>query len=170
MHDKKSNIPAPPFKTLFTHPALLLGFGFGSGLIKPGPGTWGTLLGLALFVPLLLWSETAAWIVFILSVLFGSWICGKAADIVGVHDHGGIVWDEFAGIWLVLLCLPEQTPWMWLCAFVAFRLFDIFKPWPINWADSKVHGGTGIMLDDLLAGGMAIGIIWAIHISLNWLF
>jgi len=170
MHDKKSTIPAPPFKVLFTHPALLLGFGFGFGLIKPGPGTWGTLLGLVLFIPLLLWSETAAWVLFVLSVVFGSWICGKAAAIVGVHDHGGIVWDEFAGIWLVLLLLPEQTPLMWLFAFVAFRLFDIFKPWPINWADTKVHGGTGIMLDDLLAGAMAIGIIWAIHISLNWLF
>lgn len=142
----------------------------GSGLIKPGPGTWGTLLGLLLFIPLLMWSELAAWGVFVLSVVFGSWICGKAAEIVGVHDHGGIVWDEFAGIWLVLLCLPEQTPLMWLFAFVAFRLFDIFKPWPINWADAKVHGGTGIMLDDLLAGAMAIGIIWAIHISLNLLF
>ena len=170
MHDKKSTIPAPPFKTLFRHPALFLGFGMGSGLIKPGPGTWGTLLGLLLFIPLLMWSELAAWGVFVLSVVFGSWICGKAAEIVGVHDHGGIVWDEFAGIWLVLLCLPEQTPVMWLFAFVAFRLFDIFKPWPINWADAKVHGGTGIMLDDLIAGAMAIGIIWAIHISLNLLF
>jgi len=170
MHDKKAKIPAPPFKDLFKHPALLLGFGFGSGLLKPGPGTWGTLLGTLLFIPLLLWSETVAWILFALSVIFGSWICGKAAEIVGVHDHGGIVWDEFAGVWLVILLLPEQTPLMWLLAFVAFRVFDIFKPWPINWADSKVHGGAGIMLDDILAGLMAIGFIWAGTVGFNLLF
>lgn len=160
----------PTFRALFSHPALLLGFGFGSGLIKPGPGTWGTLLGTLLFIPLLMWSESVAWSLFALSVLFGSWICGRAAELVGVHDHGGIVWDEFAGIWLVLLCLPEQSPVMWLLAFVAFRIFDIFKPWPINWVDSKVHGGTGIMLDDLLAGVMAIGIIWAVYESMDLLF
>ncbi len=170
MHDNKADIPAPVLSALFKHPALLLGFGFGSGLIKPGPGTWGTLLGTLLFIPLLLWSEAAAWALFIFSLVFGSWICGRAADIVGVHDHGGIVWDEFAGIWLVLLFLPEQTPLMWLLAFVAFRVFDIFKPWPISWADSKVHGGTGIMLDDLLAGLMAIGFIWAGLLTFNLLF
>ncbi|MEA3404561.1 MAG: phosphatidylglycerophosphatase A [Pseudomonadota bacterium] len=170
MHDKKSNIPAPPFKALFKHPALLLGFGFGSGLLKPGPGTWGTLLGTLLFIPILMWNETAAWSLFVLSLVFGSWICGKAADMVGVHDHGGIVWDEFSGVWLVLLLLPEQTPLMWLLAFIVFRVFDIFKPWPINWADSKVHGGTGIMLDDILAGLMAIGFIWAGTMSFNLLF
>jgi len=170
MHNKKANIPAPPFKELFKHPALFLGFGLGSGLIKPGPGTWGTLLGTLLFIPLLLWNETAAWILFILSVVFGSWICGRAAEIVGVHDHGGIVWDEFSGIWLVLLFLPEQSPLMWVMAFIAFRVFDIFKPWPISWADSKVEGGLGIMLDDWLAGLMAIGIIWGINTSFNLLF
>jgi len=169
MHHKKLNQPTPHFKTLFSHPALLLGFGLGSGLIKPAPGTWGTLMGLVLFIPLLMWHEAAAWFVFVLSVLLGPWICGKAAEIVGVHDHGGIVWDEFSGIWLVLLCLPEQNPIMWLWAFVAFRLFDIVKPWPINWADTKVQGGLGIMLDDLFAAVMAIGFIWAMNGFMNLL-
>ena len=170
MSHKKYAIPAPSFKNLFKHPALILGFGFGSGLIRPGPGTWGTLLGTLLFIPVLMWSELAAWLLFILSVIFGAWICGKAAEIIGVHDHGGIVWDEFSGIWLVLLLLPEQTPLMWVLAFVVFRVLDILKPWPINWADSKVDGGLGIMLDDLLAGFMAIGIIWAMNSTFNLLF
>ena len=170
MHDKKNIPPTPTFRALFTHPSLLLGFGFGSGLLKPGPGTWGTLLGTVLFIPLLMWSEAVAWGLFILSVLFGSWICGRAAELIGVHDHGGIVWDEFVGIWLVLLCLPEQSLLMWLFAFAAFRVFDIFKPWPISWADTKVSGGFGIMLDDLLAGLAAVAFIWAIYASLNLVF
>lgn len=162
---KKANIPAPPFKTLLTHPALFLGFGLGSGLITPAPGTWGTLFGLILFIPLLLWQPDWALGLFIFSVLAGSWICGRAAQLVGVHDHGGIVWDEFAGIWLVLLLLPQQTWPYWLAAFISFRVFDIVKPWPISWVDQKVPGGTGIMLDDLIAGLFAIGIIWLVKYS-----
>lgn len=138
----------------------MLGFGFGSGLIKPGPGTWGTLLGLLIIIPLVLWSSVAAWGLVVLSIVFGNAICGRAADIMKVHDHGGIVWDEFAGIWLVVVCLPEQSLWYWVAAFVAFRIFDIFKPWPINWADQKVSGGAGIMLDDIIAAWYAITIIW----------
>lgn len=160
----------PTFRALLQNPALLLGFGFGSGLAPKGPGTVGTLLGLLLFVPILLWSQPFAWALLAVSTIAGVWICGRASDLLGVHDHGGIVWDEFVGIWLVLLCLPEQTLHYWLFAFVAFRVFDIAKPWPIGWADEKVSGGFGIMLDDVLAAIMAIGFIWATTISLNWLF
>lgn len=160
----------PSFKQLLQSPALMLGFGFGSGLAKKGPGTAGTLLGLLLFVPLLQWSETAAWAVFLAASLGGIWICGRASELLGVHDHGGIVWDEFAGIWLVLLCLPQQTWQFWLMAFVLFRVFDILKPWPIRWVDARVEGGVGIMLDDLLAAGVSIGFIWAITTTLNLSF
>lgn len=160
---EKTKVPAPPFKEILKHPAMFLGFGLGSGLLKPAPGTWGTLLGLLLFIPILLWSELAAWTVFIASILLGSWICGTAADKIGVHDHGGIVWDEFAGIWLVLLLLPEQTWLMWILAFVFFRVFDIVKPWPINWADTKVDGGAGIMLDDIIAAVYALAVIWLLQ-------
>ena len=119
----------------------MLGFGFGSGLAPKAPGTFGTLLGLVIFIPILLWNETLAIALFIASILFGNYICGKSAEIIGEHDHGGIVWDEFAGIWLVLLFLPEQNYLYWLLAFVIFRGFDIVKPWPINLADQKVGGG-----------------------------
>jgi len=149
MSDKKPRIPA--FHELVQHPFLMLGFGLGSGLSPKAPGTVGTLLGLLLFIPIILWSSWAAWLVFALGLFFGSLICGKSSDYMQVHDHGGIVWDEFVGIWLVMLLLPEQNWYYWLAAFVAFRLFDIWKPWPIRQIDEKVSGGFGIMLDDVLA-------------------
>lgn len=141
----------PSFTELRQHPMLMLGFGFGSGLASKAPGTWGTLLGMLLFIPVLMWSEAAAWIIFALGLFFGSAICGQSSHYMEVHDHGGIVWDEFVGIWLVLLLLPQQTWPYWLSAFVAFRVFDIWKPWPIKDIDEKVSGGFGIMLDDILA-------------------
>ncbi|VAW46209.1 Phosphatidylglycerophosphatase A [hydrothermal vent metagenome] len=153
----------PRFSDLLKSPYLMLGFGFGSGLAPKAPGTVGTLLGLVLFIPLLLWSESVAWLVLLAGTLFGSLICGRASEQLGVHDHGGIVWDEFIGIWLVLLFLPEQNIVFWVFAFITFRLFDIWKPWPIRWVDQKVHGGLGIMLDDILAAVYAIGVIWLYH-------
>lgn len=160
MKDKHSKPRIPTFKELMEKPVLMLGFGFGSGLAKKGPGTAGTLLGLLLFIPIILWSEVAAWTVLLVATLVGSYICGKSSELLGVHDHGGIVWDEFVGIWLVMLLLPEQNLLFWLLAFITFRLFDIWKPWPIKWIDQKVHGGFGIMLDDVLAAIYAIGVIW----------
>ncbi len=165
MSEKKSKIPS--FKELRQHPALMLGFGFGSGLSPKAPGTVGTFLGLLLFIPIILWSETAAWIVFVLGLFFGSAICGQSSNYMKVHDHGGIVWDEFVGIWLVMLLLPQQSWPYWLAAFVSFRLFDIWKPWPIKQVDEKVSGGFGIMLDDVLAAIYAALLIlfghWLLH-------
>jgi phosphatidylglycerophosphatase (EC 3.1.3.27) len=160
----KTQQPKPVRWTdLNRHPVMWLGFGFGSGLAPKGPGTAGTLLGLLLFLPILLWSEAAAWGVLALALVFGSYICGESARQIGVHDHGGIVWDEFVGIWLVLLTLPEQSWLYWTMAFIFFRIFDIVKPWPIRWADQKVSGGFGIMLDDIMAACYAIIIIWALQ-------
>ncbi|WP_093446421.1 phosphatidylglycerophosphatase A [Thiomicrospira sp. ALE5] len=146
---------------------LILGFGLGSGMIKKAPGTWGTLLGWLLFIPLLVYAPILAWLVFGLGLIAGSWICGRAAEIVGVHDHGGIVWDEFVGIWLVLLLLPDQAWLWWLLAFGLFRVFDIIKPWPIGWLDRRVSGGFGIMVDDVVAAMMAIASIWLIFLMVN---
>jgi len=138
---------------------MLLGFGFGSGLSPKAPGTVGTLLGLVLFIPLLVWLPLAAWALLVAGTLMGAAICGRSAQLVGVHDHGGIVWDEFIGIWMVLVCLPEQSWLYWGLAFVTFRVFDIFKPWPIRWADESIGGGLGILLDDIMAACYAIMII-----------
>lgn len=131
-----------------------LAFGFGTGLARKAPGTWGTLAGLA-FVPVLQWlALPIALAIIVFATLFGVWLCGKVAKDLGVHDHGGIVWDEIVGIWLTLILLPAHWTW-WLAGFVVFRLFDILKPWPISVLDRKVSGGLGIMLDDLLAAVLA---------------
>lgn len=128
-----------------------LAFGFGTGLARKAPGTWGTLAGLV-FVPLLqLVSLPLALTVIVAASIFGVWLCGKVADDLGVHDHGGIVWDEIVGIWITLVLLPAHWGW-WLAGFVAFRFFDILKPWPIRVLDRRLGGGLGIMLDDILAG------------------
>ncbi|NCN44479.1 MAG: phosphatidylglycerophosphatase A [Piscirickettsiaceae bacterium CG_4_9_14_3_um_filter_43_564] len=153
----------PTFRTLLKHPVMLLGFGFGSGLSPKAPGTVGTLLGLVLFIPLLVWLPLAAWALLVAGTLMGAAICGRSAQLVGVHDHGGIVWDEFIGIWMVLVCLPEQSWLYWGLAFVTFRVFDIFKPWPIRWADESIGGGLGILLDDIMAACYAIMIIWGLQ-------
>lgn len=81
----------------------------------------------------------------------GIWLCGESSRRLGVHDHGGIVWDEFAGFLLTMTAAPQGWAWIAL-GFTLFRLFDIWKPWPVRIADRKIHGGLGIMLDDLLAG------------------
>lgn len=156
----------PTWSDLLKNPALMLGFGFGSGLSPKAPGTMGTLLGTLLFIPLMLVSIELAWALFGVALLAGSWICGRSAELVGVHDHGGIVWDEFVGVWLVLLLLPAQTWQWWLAAFVVFRLFDIVKPWPIRWVDAKVSGGFGILLDDVLAAVFSLIGIWVIYMSI----
>lgn len=131
-----------------------LAFGFGTGLAKKAPGTWGTLAGLAV-MPLLYWLPlplALLWIV--LASVFGVWLCGRVAEDLGVPDHGGIVWDEMVGIWLTLILLPNSLLW-WVLGFVLFRILDIVKPWPISWLDRHVAGGLGIMLDDILAGVIA---------------
>ena len=83
--------------------------------------------------------------------IVGIWICGKAGRVLGAHDHGAIVWDEMVGFWVTMAVAPSG--WLWILAgFVLFRLFDIWKPWPISWLDRRIGGGLGVMADDLLAG------------------
>ena len=87
----------------------------------------------------------------LLSFVLGVWLCEVTARNLGVHDHPGIVWDEFVGYWLTMLFAPAGWQWL-LLGFILFRIFDIIKPWPIGWIDRRVSGGMGIMLDDVLAG------------------
>lgn len=128
----------------------LLSLGFGAGLVPKLPGTAGTVVGVVLFIPL----QYLAWQYYLAVTLFmfvtGIWLCGRTADHLGVHDHPAIVWDEIVG-YLISMCLAPPG-WIWLLAgFLFFRLFDIWKPWPIRWLDKQVRGGLGIMVDDLLA-------------------
>lgn len=128
-----------------------IAFGFGSGLSSVAPGTVGTLVAWAawaLGAPLL--SESELGVALVVGGLAGVWACGRAADDLGVHDHGAIVWDEVIAFWLVLWLAPGGFGAQF-AAFVLFRLFDIVKPPPIRQIDRAVRGGLGIMLDDLAA-------------------
>lgn len=135
-----------------------LGVGLGSGLFPKAPGTMGSL-AILILVPL--WLCIGFWpsvISIMLITLIGIPICDRTARIMQVHDDSRIVWDEFAGQSIVLLPLLYMGNVSLLTvaiAFGLFRLFDIWKPWPIGLADKHVHGGFGIMLDDILAGIMA---------------
>jgi len=144
----------PGWRQLATDPLLLLAFGFGSGKSPVAPGTFGTVVGVLCFPVLALLPLPAyVGVVLLLSVL-GIWVCDHASKKLGVHDHGGIVFDEMAGYWLAMTAFPVTWQWM-LLGFVLFRFFDIVKPWPIRWLDRRVQGGFGIMVDDLLAGVFA---------------
>lgn len=144
--------------SVWKNPVHFLAFGLGSGAAPKAPGTFGTLAAVPLF--LLLQPLALHWYLLMLVVTFlvGIYLCGKTSADMGVHDHGGIVWDEFVGYWVTMFAAPAG--WLWIViGFVLFRIFDIAKPWPISWADKKVHGGFGIMLDDLLAGLMALAVL-----------
>jgi len=113
------------------------------------PGTWGSLPGILLWLVVPanpLWQLSVA----VLGFLFGVWLCGESARRIGVHDHGGIVWDEIIGMYLTLLVIPPEPVWI-LAAFILFRIADIWKPWPIRDLDHRLGGGLGIMLDDVIA-------------------
>jgi phosphatidylglycerophosphatase A len=136
-------------------PVNFLAFGLGSGLARKAPGTWGTLMGVAVYLPLQMLGLVPYLFVIVVAFIAGIYICDHASRQLGVHDHGGIVWDEFVGFWITMIAAPEGWSWLVL-GFILFRLFDIWKPWPISWADRQVEGGMGIMLDDVLAG------VWAL--------
>lgn len=150
-----SKIPAPSFKELLGNPDYLFAFGFGSGLAAKAPGTFGTLAAVPIFwlIQDLHWSFYLSWLC--VTFALGVYWCDRASKKMGVHDHGGIVWDEFVGYWITMFMAPKGWIWM-LIGFVAFRFFDIVKPWPINWLDKKVKGGFGIMIDDVIAGIYAL--------------
>ena len=137
-------------KVVFGTPSGFLAFGFGSGLSPMGPGTAGTLVAVPFIFLLRSLGNPGFWIALVLLFLLGVVLCAHVSRKLGVHDHGGIVWDEMVGYWLSAALVPLQWPWL-LAAFVLFRFFDILKPWPIRQLDRKVGGGFGIMIDDVVA-------------------
>ncbi|HJF27085.1 phosphatidylglycerophosphatase A [Acinetobacter sp. RF15A] len=161
--------PAINFKAMSWKDRLIVfsGVGFGSGLAPKAPGTFGSAFAL-LFVPfwLSLGFLNSLFAMVIMS-LIGIYICGKTAELMGVHDDGRIVWDEFAGqsITFLPVLYMGQMNWLWLLVgFALFRLFDVWKPWPIRVIDRQVGGGFGIMLDDIIAG------LWAALCILIYLY
>lgn len=132
-----------------------LAFGFGSGLAPVAPGTAGTLAAVPLGWALAQLPLAAYLGIVFAAFMLGVYVCGRTSADLGVHDHGGIVWDEFVGYWIAMTAAPPG--WLWIATgFAAFRLFDIWKPWPIRVLDARVPGGLGIMLDDVLAGLYAL--------------
>jgi phosphatidylglycerophosphatase A len=150
-----------PARTIFSSPVHFLAFGFGSGLAPWAPGTAGTLVAVVLEWPLRSQGIEIRLLVAVLLFVAGVWICGESSRRLGLHDHGGIVWDEIAGYFLTMLLAPEGWQWSVL-GFALFRLFDIVKPWPIREIDHRLGGGLGIMVDDTLAAVFAGLILWGL--------
>lgn len=149
MNDKKTHRPVAA-REVFTDPVMLLAFGFGTGLAPKAPGTAGTLVGIPFAFMLSGLTTAQEWIAILVMSIAGIFICGYATRKLGVHDHGGIVWDEIVGYVIAVAFVPHTWLW-WLLGFALFRLFDIVKPWPIRELDHRLHGGLGIMLDDVVA-------------------
>jgi phosphatidylglycerophosphatase A len=145
-----TNQPENLARTVMTDPVHILAFGFGTGLAPFAPGTFGSLPGILLFWLTLDFGLYVQLGIAAAMALAGIWICGESARRIGVHDHGGIVWDEIVGMYLTLLVAPFSV-FGWILAFALFRVMDIVKPWPIRDLDHRIGGGVGIMLDDLAA-------------------
>ncbi|TCV94006.1 phosphatidylglycerophosphatase [Luteibacter rhizovicinus] len=149
-------------RALLAHPAGWVACGFGSGLAPKAQGTFGSL---AAILPWLLLRDlsVAAWLVIIVvGFAFGVWVCDVAGRALGVADHRSVVWDEFIGQWIALLPALVAPWWAVLAGFVLFRIFDVWKPWPIGWLDRRVKGGMGVMLDDVVAGVFAAVVLWIV--------
>lgn len=141
---------------IFRSPARVLVFGFGSGLLRPGPGTWGTLVGWLLWLMALSrLSDAAIAVVLALAFAVGCWLCQRVGRELGVHDHGGMVWDEIVAIWLVLWLTPPSILAQ-LIAVIIFRFFDILKPPPVRYLDRHIRNGLGVMVDDLMAAAYSL--------------
>jgi phosphatidylglycerophosphatase A len=149
-------IVKPNLRLLLSHPAHFFSLGFGSGLMPKGPGTAGTLVAFPMYWAIAPLMNDYLFLLFlVVSYFIGVWICDKTGRALGVPDHGGIVWDEIVAFMLVLFFTPAGIYWQ-ILAFVLFRFFDIVKPQPIKYFDENMHGGKGVMFDDLLAAAYAL--------------
>lgn len=145
--------------SVWTNPLHFIACGFGVGAMPVMPGTFGSLAA----IPFILCAARLSfWFYLIITVLvcvFCMWVIGRTDKDFGSHDHPATVSDEYAGMFVAFIGIPMQ--WQWLCiGFVLFRVFDIYKPWPISWADEKISGGFGVVFDDVLAGVAAWAIMW----------
>jgi phosphatidylglycerophosphatase A len=151
---------------VWQNPIYFIAFGFGSGLMPSMPGTWGTLAA----IPVYYLMSDMPWSLYLLltvaAFILGVFVSERVSKDLGVQDYKGIVWDEVVGYLLTMFLAPKGLAWV-LLGFILFRIFDIWKPQPIRWIDQKVHGGLGIMLDDVVAAIPAWLIIQAIAWSLK---
>ncbi len=146
----------PSWQWIVRSPVRFIAFGFGSGLLRPGPGTWGTLAAWPIWLLTLAHaSDIVVAACLVLGFAVGCQLCHIAGKEAGKVDHGGIVWDEMVAFWLVLWLTPPGF-WPQLAAFALFRFFDILKPPPIRYFDRHWHNGFGVMWDDILAAGYSL--------------
>ena len=147
-------------------PVHFVAFGFGAGLAPRAPGTFGSLVGLLaawwLHELPLLWRAAAVLVV----IGAGTFVCGESARRLKRHDDQRIVLDEIAGVLLASLAVAEKSLVAFALVFVFFRIFDIWKPWPIRDVDHSLKGGLGIMLDDLIAAVYAAACVVTIRVLL----
>lgn len=156
-------MPQVPPRSGLRHPATLIATWFGAGLLPRAPGTWGSAAALPFAWGLAAWGgapllAAAALLCFVI----GWWASAVYVALTGGEDPGEVVVDEVAGQWTALLPAPLD-PLTYLVGFLAFRLFDIWKPWPVGWADRRIGGGLGIMVDDVLAGLYALAVVAAFN-------
>ena len=137
---------------------MFIATGCYSGYLPKAPGTWGTLVGLVLF--LLLHGLSLPVYLFVVAGLFfvGSFAAGEAEKILDTRDPGSVVIDEIVGMLITMVAVP-MTPLTMAHGFALFRIFDIVKPFPVNFFDQRFHGGLGIMLDDVVAGIYSLAIL-----------
>ncbi|MFQ0991752.1 phosphatidylglycerophosphatase A [Gilliamella apicola] len=134
-----------------TNPIHLLAVGLGSGMSPIMPGTMGSAMAIPLWLLFDGLQPYLYWVLIVVAFIFGCFLCQKTSDDTHTHDSGHIVWDEFVGMWITLFFIPQISVLWVAIAFVAFRVFDMAKPWPIRWFDKRVPGGFGIMVDDVIA-------------------
>lgn len=161
MQNRYQKIPPVP-REVWRHPLYFIAFGFGSGAAPFAPGTFGTLMAIPFYLLLSMLPLTAYLIFVFLFIVFTSWLCDRISRETHTHDHPGMCIDEFAGFFVTMIAAPAG--WLWILAgFILFRLFDIWKPWPISVADEKIPGGFGMVFDDVLAGVYACAIIQLVY-------
>lgn len=158
MKEYKKLNEIPP--TIWTNWVHFLACGFGSGASPWAPGTMGTVIAIPFYLLFAGLSWFSFLILTIVMLVIGVWLCDVTAKDLGVHDHPSIVWDEIVGYFITMLGMPLNWKWV-ILGFILFRIFDIWKPWPISFLDKRVQGGLGIMLDDVVA---AIFALFALHV------
>lgn len=139
--------------------AKFISLGFGAGKAPIAPGTWGTLVGIPIYLLMQDLALVSYLAVSFAIIILGIWAAEVYGKALGVHDHQSIVWDEVAGYIVTMTFAPAGWEWI-IIGFLLFRLFDIWKPWPINLLDKHVKGGFGVMIDDVVAGIYAATILY----------
>jgi len=151
------NVPPIP-ESIWQHPLHFIAFGFGSGACPFAPGTLGTLFAVPFYLIACAFGDKVYAFLTLIFVLMSIYVCAKASQAVLVDDHQGMCLDEFAGFFVTMLFLPHTYIWI-IAGFILFRLFDIWKPWPISYIDQHMHGGFGMIFDDVIAGVFACAIL-----------